>query len=760
MKKTILFFGILTSLLVCTSCNEQSKQGIQTFDLKNIVRKRSNNIRVSDSKVFGSQVLQITPEEGDKGIVIWEKGDRQNWSAGNYLVFEVYGNNEYSGVITIEFYKETKAGAEPEKIVLQSGEIAEADANRPWLLSLMGIQPRLKTKVVFPLSFLSAQTLFVPRSPRQLKGTITGNRLDPNDIARVMLRFGPFFDPYFRPNYEIAAISINDSLPEPFPATDPIIDKFGQRKDKDWPGKIKDEDDLIARNLALEKAVVSAQLPDDWSRYGGWKGKRFQATGYFRTHHDGSRWWFVDPDGYVFLSNGVCGIGYGSGGPITGIEDLFEWLPAEDDPVFSNVMTGAAGATNAGGARGTAGVRDTTGVRGVGGARGAAGVRDTTGVRGVAGASSRRSLNFYTTNMIRVFGRDWQDNWNTITVGLMKQLRFNTMAVGGNQEFRVKNKIPYVVTLRGFPSTATRVYRDFPDVFADEYLTNSIRFAAQLNDYKDDPYLIGYFLCNEPQWGFGYHNIAYEMFGTNQQSKTKDAFVKWLDEKYDNNIAALNKAWMLNLGGFDELKQMTFKEYPSQTADKDFYDFSVVMVQMYVNIPTDEVMKVDKNHLNMGMRYAWLSSDLLYKAGERFDVFSINGYGIDPPPTEEIARISGKPVIIGEFHHGAVDRALPATGIIGVLNQKDRADAYRNYIEQGFARPELIGMHYFQWIDQPFYGRGDGENYNIGVITTANLPYPELTEAMNITNERMYKVATGERAPFKADIVKIPPIHY
>ena len=734
MKEKFLFLCFLMSVLMMTSCNEQNNQGIQTFDLKKIVGKRSNNISMSESAIFGTQVMQITPEEGDKGIVIWEKGDKQNWSKGNYLVFEVYGDNDYSGVITIEFYKDTKEGAEPEKIVLQSGEIAEADPNRPWLLSLMGINPRLKTKVVFPLNYLEAQTLFVPRSPRQLKGTLTGNRLDPNDIVRVMLRFGPYFDPYFRPGYEIAAISINDSVPDPYPAANPIIDRFGQRKDKDWPGKIKDENDLITRTLELEKTVASAKMPDDWSRFGGWKGKRFEATGFFRTQHDGHRWWFVDPDGYVFLSVGSTGLGIGGGGPITGIEDLFDWLPDENDPVFSAAVTGQ---TAQRGATGQTGQRSAT---------------------GQTDATVRRNMSFNTANMIRVYGEDWQEKWNLIAAGLIKQLRFNT--VTGGAEFRIRNKLPYTVTLSGFPSTSIRVYRDFPDVFADEYITNSIRFAEQLNNYKDDPYLIGYFLRNEPQWAFGYHNIAYEMFGTSQQSETKNAFVKWLGEKYGNNISALNQAWALNLSSFEELKQMIFKEYPSPVADKDFYDFSVVMVQRYVNIPTDEVIKVDKNHLNMGMRYAWLSSDLLYKAGERFDVFSINGYGIDPPPTAEITRISGKPVIIGEFHHGAVDRGLPATGIIGVLNQQDRAAAYRNYIEQGFARPELIGMHWFTWVDQAFYGRNDGENYNIGVVNCANLPYPELTEAMATTNERVYKVAAGEVDPFKADIVRIPPIHY
>lgn len=160
------------------------------------------------------------------------------------------------------------------------------------------------------------------------------------------------------------------------------------------------------------------------------------------------------------------------------------------------------------------------------------------------------------------------------------------------------------------------------------------------------------------------------------------------------------------------MRIMIFKRMPSEQAKKDFFDFSAIMVKKYVDTPCDEVYKIDQNHLNLGMRYAWLSSDLLYKAGERFDVFSINGYGINPPPTKEIAQISGKPIMIGEFHHGAVDRALPATGIIGVLNQDDRAAAFRNYIEQGFARPELVGMHYFQWVDQPYYGRFDGENYN------------------------------------------------
>jgi hypothetical protein len=70
-------------------------------------------------------------------------------------------------------------------------------------------------------------------------------------------------------------------------------------------------------------------------------------------------------------------------------------------------------------------------------------------------------------------------------------------------------------------------------------------------------------------------------------------------------------------------------------------------------------------------------------------------------------------------------------------------------------------MHYFQWVDQPYYGRGDGENYNIGIVTTGNIPYKELTEGMTLTNERIYEVASGRVAPYEAtDVTVIPPIHY
>ena len=711
-----ILYGLLAGLLAVTgvSCGNRSG-GKQVFDLPQIAQRVNGTAStLDDSEIFGSKVLKIDPKEGNEGIVIWEKGDKPDWTDANYLVFEVFDEADYSGVINLEFYKEIK-NFKSEQIVLQGGEISGTEKDTPWLSCLIGVLPRLKTQVVFPISYMDAQNIFLTRFPRQLKATLSGNRLDPEDITKVVLRFGPYDGTNYRTAYELGSVSLTKELPEPYPAAPPAIDMLGQRTDKDWPGKVKDEADMIARNKAIDEALEGVSFPSQWSKYGGWKAKKFKATGFFRTQHDGKRWWPVDPEGYAFLSTGIDCIRANSNGPVQGIEDLFEWLPEEGDTRF------------------------------------AAAVSEQRGMK---------TMDFYIANMIRIWGDDWKEHWLDYSEKLMKKIRCNTVGNWSEVEFARHSKIPYVLPLNGFPSTKVAIYRDFPDVFADEYQANAATFAAQLEEYKDDPYLVGYFLRNEPNWAFGYHNLAYEMFATDQDSATKDAFIAWIQEKYQGDIKAFNQAWGLELDGFEALKAQTFKDYPSETAGKDFNAFSEVMVKRYVDIPCDEVEKIDKNHMNLGMRYAWLSSDLLYKAGERFDVFSINGYGLMPPPTAEIAAKSGKPVMIGEFHHGAVDRALPATGIVGVMSQEERAAAFRQYIEQGFARPELVGMHYFQWVDQPYYGRFDGENYNIGIVTTANIPYDELMEGMTTTNERIYDVATGKVKPFDGKVPRTPSIHY
>ena len=101
-------------------------------------------MHLEDGKGFTGPVLKVKPATENTSVTIWKKGDTGNWKEANYFVFEVFGDNDYSGVITLEFYKETSRTSE--KIVLQSGEVTETEKESPWLSCLLGINPHAKNK--------------------------------------------------------------------------------------------------------------------------------------------------------------------------------------------------------------------------------------------------------------------------------------------------------------------------------------------------------------------------------------------------------------------------------------------------------------------------------------------------------------------------------------------------------------------------------------------------------------------------------------
>jgi hypothetical protein len=200
---------------------------------------------------------------------------------------------------------------------------------------------------------------------------------------------------------------------------------------------------------------------------------------------------------------------------------------------------------------------------------------------------------------------------------------------------------------------------------------------------------------------------------------------------------------------------------PSEEAEKDLQEFSGIMVERLIGVVCEETRKADPHHLNLGLRYAWISSDLCYRAAKVFRCVFCQWLPVsDPPLTEEIYRRSGKPVLIGEFHFGSTDRGLPATGIVGVAGQEDRGRAYSYYLENGFARPEMVGIHYFQWLDQPVTGRFDGENYNIGFLDITYQPYRSIVKYATESNERIYRIAAGLEQPTKTKARQIPAIFY
>jgi hypothetical protein len=360
-----------------------------------------------------------------------------------------------------------------------------------------------------------------------------------------------------------------------------------------------------------------------------------------------------------------------------------------------------------------------------------------------------KSVNFLAANMIRAFGREgWRDRWSRIALGEMKRLRFNTVGNWSEWEFASKARFPYVRPLSFRGSRSGMVYRDFPDVFHGAFEQDAAEYAAQLNGTASDPALIGYFLMNEPTWAFSSELPAVGMLYNTESCATREELVRFLRRKYEAD-ATLAQAWKA-AATFDRVARGKWQGVLPDMAMGDLREFSLAMVERYFQVLSKACRKVDPNHLNLGMRWQGIPKDWAVPSMKAFDVFSLNCYQEKLPAAtgQQISALLKMPVLVGEWHFGALDVGLPASGIGHLKNQADRARAYRVYFEDAAADSNCVGVHWFTMYDQSAIGRFDGENYNIGFLDVCNRPYAEMAEAAIASHERMYAVAAGDLKPF------------
>jgi hypothetical protein len=166
--------------------------------------------------------------------------------------------------------------------------------------------------------------------------------------------------------------------------------------------------------------------------------------------------------------------------------------------------------------------------------------------------------------------------------------------------------------------------------------------------------------------------------------------------------------------------------------------------------------------MNLGMRWAWITEPDIITGWENFDVFSINCYQMDPTSALDYVCELGVdlPIIIGEFHFGALDAGPAATGLRGVGNQRDRSRAFRYYCERVAAHLHGVGCHWFQLYDQPHLGRFDGENYNIGLFDLCSLPYEDMMSVIRTCAHTIYQIADGKIPPTEDKPENIPMIAF
>ena len=598
--------------------------------------------------------------------------------------------------------------------------------DQPVMTVRFGILPQVETMVYFDREWLDGHVLFPESIPGELKIVCHGSRISPDEITRAELKTLPAFHDL---TLWMSELGMCDELSEEFRLPEgKLVDALGQNKMKEWPGKIRDLDDLKEILRQQMKTEPKDGYPfEDWSSYGGWRAKKLrEGTGFFTKCKENGRWWLADPDGYAFFSAGPDCVGLSAGARVDGVEKWLDWLPDQKDPAYAAMFA-------------SPGKRE---------------------------GERRRNpvmFSFLQANLYRALGEDWYEKWKGMIVGQLKRYGMNTLGNWSDERLFGVTDIPYVTSLAEFPDTEKKIFRDFPDVLSPEYARNAEKCAQALEKRREDPWMIGYFLRNEPSWAFVDNLVlADEVLRNPENTVCRQELTTFLRERY-GSIDELNAKWGTSLESFARFDEPQEKVSAwSQASCRDMKEFSRRLLRAYVEIPAKACRRVDPNHMILGMRWAWISNPNLVSGWENFDVFSINCYAQDPTSNiENIVKLGvDLPVMIGEFHFGALDAGPSATGLEGVRIQKDRGIAYRYYCERVAAHPNGVGCHYFQCYDQFVLGRFDGENYNIGLFDVCSRPYPEMMEQVRACGQGLYPVAAGEREPVKEKAESIPMIAY
>ena len=476
----------------------------------------------------------------------------------------------------------------------------------------------------------------------------------------------------------------------------PYLDKFGQVRLLDWPGKLRSEDELAARAAKEKLESDSDSGPASFNRFGGWKdGPQLRATGFFRVEKYKGRWWFVDPDGKLFFSHGANSVGFEQSTPITdkgkSRAALFAWTPSETD---------------------------------------------------IPDALSKESYHFMRANLQRTFGHDWKAKAHARIHGRLRRLGMNTVGAWSDQELYDTPKTPYTNILhvwRGDKPLGKKV----ADPFSPEFEARVEEGLRQLFPNGEDPWCVGVFIDNEIGW---YEDFAHNALAGDADMPARKAVFASLKEKYET-IGALNTAWGTKYESWDALD-----EFPEESEgfEQDLKELKRLIAHRYYKVCHDMMRKVLPNHLYLGSRIHKASPEIMEEAARFTDVLSENRYM--PLAVTKMPANFDKPCLVAEFHFGAPDRGVPGTGLSYVGDQLARSRAYAAYVLDAVLQPNIVGTHWFAYTDQSAAGRWsagrNGENYQMGFVDVTDTLYPEISATSRGVAEIMYSLADKESVDF------------
>jgi len=330
--------------------------------------------------------------------------------------------------------------------------------------------------------------------------------------------------------------------------------------------------------------------------------------------------------------------------------------------------------------------------------------------------------------------------WSSITLARLKSWGFTT--VGGWSDYAglkrsAEMDMPYTMVLHLGSSSGAPWWNMW-----DPKIIGAMDKAAhdQILPVRSDPRLLGYYTDNELGW---WNAPLFEMtLEQAESSEQRRRLISILRDEYANSWSRLTRDFApAGAASFDDLSRKG-KLYlkPSSSGIHVVKRFVSMIAERYYTLVNQIVRKYDTRALILGDRYQSFYYPEVARASSRMvDVVStnLNPSWIDGAYPRFLLNtlhtITNRSITVGEFYMCSIENRSgnknSSSGFPLVATQADRARGFIGTLNALASTPFVVGADWFQYADEPTFGRGDGENYNMGLVDINDRPYEEMTVA-------------------------------
>ena len=456
----------------------------------------------------------------------------------------------------------------------------------------------------------------------------------------------------------------------------------------------------ILRDVRAKDAVASKEF----DQFGGWKGKNFKATGFFRVEKD-RRWWLVTPEGNAFLSLGINHLHADLWRQDYNREawkkrlglNSFDWR--EFAPALRTwfLKTCRDYGFNTVGVHTSLSVVNTP----------------------KPAMPYMQPIHFVDiphwkkqipdSNFVDVFADEFARHCDRMTRKLAAPARNDPFLLG--------------YSMTDCPMMTEEDCRERPDVIGGARRESRIGWPRRLRNMGPD-------------------------------APGKKAYVATMRDLYRGKIGDFNATYGTTFDSFDALASA--KDWRPGTdlsngnETRDNVEFLKRVVAKYYQTAKAAIRRYDTNHMFVGdkINANTDAADTILPTTSRFtDIIFYQMYGryeVQKPGLDRWSKIIDKPIINGDSAYTMVTPHMPRPYGPVADNLQQRADWTAEFFRSAFARPEFVGWHYCGLIDATNRIPRKQARQHSGVLDGHGEPYPALRKVFKSCADELYQTATSK----------------